>query len=204
MVVTGGFRTLRGRIAAQARPLGWAGGQDRPPAFSPRRRAACDPRGVRGPPSAGPLSIGDARAAARAAPSHRVSPIGVLHVSAHRAEIRAPALRDSGLPCEAGCESVDSPALGTREPRRHGGVLSMRSGCPLRRCSAGALACSPRTLLGGNCATLTPGLPLVPRVHIVEVRDVLGGRMIAGVSASGGVQRLRSDPYAFGRPVHMS
>jgi hypothetical protein len=66
------------------------------------------------------------------------------------------------------------------------------------------LAYLTRTFLGRHCSVFTPGLTLVTCVHVVEVRDVLAGRMAPGIHPPDGLQRLLDSPSPSGRLVHVS
>jgi len=72
-----------------------------------------------------------------------------------------------------------------------------------QRRSAAVLACLPRPFLGSGCPLFTTGLPLVPCMHLVEVRNVFAGRITPGIRTTDGLQRLLDSFPTFRGLVHV-
>src|SRR5215468_5867063 len=70
--------------------------------------------------------------------------------------------------------------------------------------SVGALARAPCALLRSGCTILATGFALVPRMNLVEVRDVLGCRIVARVRAREGIESLLGSPPTRRSLFHMS
>src|SRR5262245_9875432 len=105
--------------------------------------------------------------------------------------------RTSGSGRQAGGHWFEPSTAHLGKPRSRG-VFRFPIGVRVR-----TLAHVPGALVRGGCTILAPGLALVLRVNFVEVRDVLGCRIVARVHAQDGIESLLGSPPTLGHLVHM-